>query len=214
MHRDNFAFFLPLLVLANAVIFRSESRGKVTIFHCLRFETLPTWRARLLYLCPSGTGWSSYMGTELPFPYSPISSRHGPRTENTAPLLLREYLLGFPCDRYPASPLAPWLLPSNRKHSSSCCVLLFRAWSKDGCPSTVVCTSVAVYLPSHCLPMLWANPSQYVCRQNNVEVDEQLPVRYNHCCYYKRIKYILEFIRFNWQNNRNIPTYSLFYQDF
>jgi hypothetical protein len=27
--------------------------------------------------------------SQFPFPYSPISSRHGPRTENTAPLLLR-----------------------------------------------------------------------------------------------------------------------------
>jgi hypothetical protein len=42
-----------------------------------------------------------------------ISSRHGPRTENTALLSLRECLLGFPRDRYPASPLALWLLPSN-----------------------------------------------------------------------------------------------------
>jgi hypothetical protein len=41
------------------------------------------------------------------------SSQHGPRTENTALLLLRACLLGFPRDRYPASPLARWLLPSN-----------------------------------------------------------------------------------------------------
>jgi hypothetical protein len=38
--------------------------------------------------------------------------RHGPRTENTTPLLLRTCLLGLPRDRYPASPLARWLLPS------------------------------------------------------------------------------------------------------
>jgi hypothetical protein len=43
-----------------------------------------------------------------------ISSRHGPRTENTALLLLRACLLGFPCDHYPASPLVCWRLPSNR----------------------------------------------------------------------------------------------------
>jgi hypothetical protein len=42
-----------------------------------------------------------------------ISSRHGPRTENTALLLLRACLLGLPRDRYPASPLARWLLPGN-----------------------------------------------------------------------------------------------------
>jgi hypothetical protein len=42
-----------------------------------------------------------------------ISSRHGPRTENTTLLLLRSCLLGSPRDHYPASPLARWLLPSN-----------------------------------------------------------------------------------------------------
>jgi hypothetical protein len=42
-----------------------------------------------------------------------ISSRHGPRTENTARLLLHLCVLEFPRDRYPASPLARWLLPSN-----------------------------------------------------------------------------------------------------
>jgi hypothetical protein len=42
-----------------------------------------------------------------------ISSQHGPRTGNTAVLLLRACLLGFPRDRYPVSPLARWLLPSN-----------------------------------------------------------------------------------------------------
>jgi hypothetical protein len=35
-------------------------RGLVTIFYCLRFENSPTWRARSLYLCPSGTGWPGY----------------------------------------------------------------------------------------------------------------------------------------------------------
>jgi hypothetical protein len=42
-----------------------------------------------------------------------ISSRHGPRTENTALLLLRACLLVFPRDRYPSSPLARCLLPTN-----------------------------------------------------------------------------------------------------
>jgi hypothetical protein len=42
-----------------------------------------------------------------------VSSRHGPRTENTALLLLHALLLGFPRDCYPASPLARWLLISN-----------------------------------------------------------------------------------------------------
>jgi hypothetical protein len=67
--------------------------------------------------------------------------RHGPRTENTAPLMLRAILLGFPRERYLASPLARLLLPSNRKHSSYCCLYVFRAWLRDGRPSTVACTS-------------------------------------------------------------------------
>jgi hypothetical protein len=39
-----------LLVLASAVILRSESRGPMTTFYCLRFETPPTWRVRSPYL--------------------------------------------------------------------------------------------------------------------------------------------------------------------
>jgi hypothetical protein len=34
--------------------------GLVTIFYCLRFETLPTWKARSPYLYPPGTRWPSY----------------------------------------------------------------------------------------------------------------------------------------------------------
>jgi hypothetical protein len=34
--------------------------GPVTIFHCLRFEVYPTWRAWSPYLYPLGTRWSSY----------------------------------------------------------------------------------------------------------------------------------------------------------
>jgi hypothetical protein len=33
----------------------------MTIFYCLIFETLPTWRARSPYLYPQGTGWSCYI---------------------------------------------------------------------------------------------------------------------------------------------------------
>jgi hypothetical protein len=42
-----------------------------------------------------------------------MNLRHGPRTENTALVLSLAYLLGFPRDRYPDSPLARWLLPDN-----------------------------------------------------------------------------------------------------
>jgi hypothetical protein len=40
----------------------------MTIFHCLRFKTPPTWRARSPYLYPQGTGWPSYTpGTGFTF---------------------------------------------------------------------------------------------------------------------------------------------------
>jgi hypothetical protein len=42
-----------------------------------------------------------------------IIPRQGPRTETTAVLLLRVCLLGYQRDRYTASLLALWLLPSN-----------------------------------------------------------------------------------------------------
>jgi hypothetical protein len=41
------------------------------------------------------------------------STRHEPRTENTALLLLRACILGFPRVRNTDNPLARWLLPSN-----------------------------------------------------------------------------------------------------
>jgi hypothetical protein len=42
----------------------------MTTFYCLRFETLPTWRARSPYLYPPGTGWSCY----TPRHWVPVSS--------------------------------------------------------------------------------------------------------------------------------------------
>jgi hypothetical protein len=42
-----------------------------------------------------------------------ISSGHGPRTENTALLLLRACLLGFPRYLCPSSPLVRWMLLNN-----------------------------------------------------------------------------------------------------
>jgi hypothetical protein len=57
-----------LLVLASAVILRSESSEPRDHFCCLRFETPPTWRARSPYLYPPGIGWSGYTpGTGSPF---------------------------------------------------------------------------------------------------------------------------------------------------
>jgi hypothetical protein len=87
-------------------------------------------------------------------------SLHGPLTENKAPYCCVRMLV-FPRDRYSASPLACWLLPINRKHSSHCCVCVLRAWPRDGHPSVVACTSVAQCLTTRCLAILSANPSQY-----------------------------------------------------
>jgi hypothetical protein len=44
--RERVCHLQLLLVLASAVMLGSESAGLVTIFYCLSFETLPTWRAR------------------------------------------------------------------------------------------------------------------------------------------------------------------------
>jgi hypothetical protein len=47
----------------------------MAIFHCLRFETPPTWRARSPYLYPPGRGWPSYTPRHwVPFP-SPFKTR-------------------------------------------------------------------------------------------------------------------------------------------
>jgi hypothetical protein len=48
--------------------------GLMTIFYCLKFETLPTWRARSPYLYPPGTGWPGYTPRHwVPFP-SPLTT--------------------------------------------------------------------------------------------------------------------------------------------
>jgi hypothetical protein len=39
---------------------RAGPAGLMTIFYCLGFEALPTWRARSPYLFLPGTGWPSY----------------------------------------------------------------------------------------------------------------------------------------------------------
>jgi hypothetical protein len=50
--------------------------GLMTIFYCLRFETLSTWRARSPYLYPPGTGWLSYTPRHwVPFPSPPTTHR-------------------------------------------------------------------------------------------------------------------------------------------
>jgi hypothetical protein len=91
-----------------------------------------------------------------------ITSRHEPGTENTAALLLNAILLGFPRGRYLATSLVRWPLPSNRKHSSYCCVCIFRAWPRYGRSSIVACMSVAGCLPSRCQAIIRENPSQCI----------------------------------------------------
>jgi hypothetical protein len=44
--------------------------GLMTIFYCLRFETLPTWRTRSPYFYPPLTGWPRY----TPRNWVPVSS--------------------------------------------------------------------------------------------------------------------------------------------
>jgi hypothetical protein len=50
--------------------------GLMTIFYCLRFDTLPTWRVRSPYLYPPGTGWHSYTPRHwVPFSSPPTTHR-------------------------------------------------------------------------------------------------------------------------------------------
>jgi hypothetical protein len=64
-----------LLVLASVVILGSDPAALITIF-CLRFEILPTWRARSLYLYPPETGWPSYnLSHWVPFSSPPTTPR-------------------------------------------------------------------------------------------------------------------------------------------
>jgi hypothetical protein len=48
----------------------------VTIFYCLKFETLPTWRARSPYLYRPGIGWPRYPPRKwVPFSLPPATRR-------------------------------------------------------------------------------------------------------------------------------------------
>jgi hypothetical protein len=64
-----------LLALARAVIHGSESRGTMTIFYWLRFDTHPTWRVRFPYLYHTGTGWPNYTSRHCVPCSSPPTSR-------------------------------------------------------------------------------------------------------------------------------------------
>jgi hypothetical protein len=65
-----------LLVLASAVILRSESRGTHDHILLSQIRDSPTWRARSLYLYPPETGWPSYTPRHwVPFPSPPMTRR-------------------------------------------------------------------------------------------------------------------------------------------
>jgi hypothetical protein len=58
--RGRICYVQLVLVLASAVILRSESRGTHNHVLLLRFGTCPTWRARFSCLHTPGIGWPSY----------------------------------------------------------------------------------------------------------------------------------------------------------
>jgi hypothetical protein len=65
-----------LLVLASAVVLRSESRGTHGHIYCLRFETPPTWKASYPYLYPPGIWWPGYTPRHwVPFSSPPATHR-------------------------------------------------------------------------------------------------------------------------------------------
>jgi hypothetical protein len=65
-----------LLAFASTVILTPSFMGLMTIFHCLSFKTLPTWRARSPYLYPTGTGWPNYTPRHwVPFSSPPTTHR-------------------------------------------------------------------------------------------------------------------------------------------
>jgi hypothetical protein len=111
-----------LLVLASAVILRSESRGTHDHIYCLRFKDPPTWRAMSSYLYPPGTGRSSYTPRHwVPFSSPPTTRRA--TVEVFEPASTRVPLLSF---HYILSTIRHG---SHRKHSTQqffCCYVRFR----------------------------------------------------------------------------------------
>jgi hypothetical protein len=70
----------------------------MTIFHCLRFENLPTWRARCPYLYPPGTGWTSYTPRDR-FPFSSPPTTRRATVEVFDPASTRTYFPRYDTDR-------------------------------------------------------------------------------------------------------------------
>jgi hypothetical protein len=113
-------------------------------------------------------------------------------TENTGLLLLRACLLGFPRDRFPASPLERWLLPSDglgaNHKENTISVLLAACLFERVLPRKGVFWLLSL--------MLRANPSQYSyikcsqdfvghrskARAHQLPVSNEIPTVVEHSC--------------------------------
>jgi hypothetical protein len=120
----------------------------MTTFYCLRFETLPTCRARSPYLYPPGTGWLGYAPRHwVPFP-SPLTMRRV-TVEVFDPTFTREFWFDSVLYRLyslQADPLKTHPLSSNRyKRTTFKALLLF--------------SSMRVYWP---VTQQWIYMSQYI----------------------------------------------------
>jgi hypothetical protein len=129
--------------------------GLVTTFYCLRFETSLFVASYDSQGHDGGIRPRLHTGNCKWNTLTLISSRHGPRTENTALPLLRACLLEFPRDRYPASLLARWMLPSNglgANHIGNTAPVLLLA-----------CLFQRVYLATEVSGSIaWTNPPWYI----------------------------------------------------
>jgi hypothetical protein len=139
-HVESVVNKVVLLALASAVILGSESRGTHDHILLSQIRDSPSLESQVpVFLSPRNRVPKLYLQAlgsllvvsydsqscggdirtrldtglcEVTFNFVPlITPRHGP-TENTALLLSRACQFGFPRDRYSASPLARWLLPS------------------------------------------------------------------------------------------------------
>jgi hypothetical protein len=99
--------------------------------------------------------------TKLSYNRSSLCRLSTVHTKKHSPSIAACSSVGVPTLSLLSHSIGGWLLPSNRKHSSYCWVRVFRVWHWDGRPYIVACTSVAGFLRSRYLAMLWANPSQY-----------------------------------------------------
>jgi hypothetical protein len=108
-----------LFTIAAGPCQRSYSRvrvpaGLVTTFYCLTFEPSATWRARSLYLYPSGTGWLGYTPRHW-VPFSSLPTTRRAKLEVFDPASTREK----PLPLYPAGKEPPVPIGCYGPHSRS-----------------------------------------------------------------------------------------------